>query len=201
MFAEQAHIRDDILVAALFVTSFVVAGVAQTMWLRSGAFRRLAFPLDGGLRFRKRPLFGRNKTVAGLFGMTLATAFSFSLIGGAFVSAEGARFLNLALPATPHGWFLMGAVVGLVYMLGELPNSFLKRQFGIEPGDQPRTKWGKRVAYAVDQCDSVVVASLFCALVSPLGPVFVVVTTLAGVLFHAAFNVVLKGLGLKERAG
>jgi hypothetical protein len=201
MFAEHAPFLDDLFVAALFVTSFVVAGVAQTLWLRSRAFRRFAFPLDGGVMFRGRPFLGRNKTVAGLLGMTIATAFSFALVGSTFVAAGGARFLSLELPDAPHSWFLVGGIVGLVYMLGELPNSFLKRRMGIEPGDLPRTRWGRRVAYAVDQCDSVVAASLFCALVSPLGPAFVVSTTAAGVAFHAAFNVVLKRLGLKERAG
>ena len=47
----------------LLLLSFVGAGVVHTLWLRSSWSRRFALPLDGGLTFRNRRLFGDNKTV------------------------------------------------------------------------------------------------------------------------------------------
>ena len=69
---------------------------------------RLAFPIDGGLRFFDgRPLFGPSKTVRGLAFAVVATAAAAPLVG--------------------VGW-LTGALIGSLAMAGDLISSFLKRR-------------------------------------------------------------------------
>ena len=105
----------------------LAAGVAHAVVLRQDLLRPLARPLCGRL-------FGANKTwrgVAVMLGVTAPVA------------------LLLGLPP------LLGAALALGYSLGELPNSYVKRRLGIEPGAR-----GRRVQYIADQGDSALGASL-----------------------------------------
>ena len=75
--------------------------------------RRLAYPLDGNLRFFDgRPLFGRSKTVRGVVLSILVTT-------------AGAPLLGLE-------WGV-GLLVGAWAMAGDLFSSFCKRRLGLAP--------------------------------------------------------------------
>ena len=67
---------------------------------------------------------------------------------------------------------LIGFAVGFGFMLAELPNSFVKRQLGIEPGSLPQNAWTKPVWFAVDQVDSVVGGMLMLSLLVQPGKQF-----------------------------
>ena len=87
--------------------------IANGTPLLAGALlgRRLACPLDGGLRLADgRSLFGPAKTVRGLLSSIFATALAAPLFG-----------------LTP----VMGAGFGLLAMSGDLVSSFAKRRLGI----------------------------------------------------------------------
>ena len=51
------------LVAVVFAC-FFISGLCQTVWLKSKTFNRFAYPLDFGLSFRDKRIFGDNKTFA-----------------------------------------------------------------------------------------------------------------------------------------
>ena len=88
-------------------------------------------PLDGGASFRGRRVFGDNKTWR-----------------GAVVIVSGVVVATLLLSLWPWWWdglpdgirdagpLLYGVLLGLGVVLGELPNSFLKRRLGVAPGAQ-----------------------------------------------------------------
>ena len=88
-------------------------------------------PLDGGATFRGRRLFGDNKTWR-----------------GAVVIVAGVVVTTLLLSLWPWWWdrlpdgirdagpLLYGVLLGLGVVLGELPNSFLKRRLDVPPGAQ-----------------------------------------------------------------
>jgi CDP-2,3-bis-(O-geranylgeranyl)-sn-glycerol synthase len=182
--------------AALLVVAFIIAGCAQTAWFAWSGSRAFALPLDGGLTFRGRRLFGNNKTIRGLVVMVPAGAIALPLT---------AAFFERALPAptglwplTLPGYAALGAACGLGFMLGELPNSFLKRQLDVAPGAAARGA-GLPWQLAADRLDSgiglLVAASLFVhvpwstwAVVLSIGP-----------LFHWSFSVLMFRLGLKPR--
>ncbi len=78
--------------------------------------RRLALPLDGGVRFLDgRPLLGASKTVRGVVVAIVATTMTAPLLG-----------LPLAL----------GARVGVAAMLGDLLSSFVKRRLARPPSSR-----------------------------------------------------------------
>jgi CDP-archaeol synthase len=95
----------------------------------------------------KRPvsdrLFGRNKTWRGalvmLTGVLLATGVFWGWMPDSIQD---------------ESWLVVGALIGAGTVLGELPNSFLKRRLGIAPGERRLTPGG--VALIVyDQADFV----------------------------------------------
>jgi CDP-diglyceride synthetase len=195
------------IIAAALVITFSIAGILQTLWLRSKLFKRLAFPIDLGLTLLNKRIFGDNKTVAGFLGMIVSSALSFSICGpwlvlmqsGALNSAKGSKiFVALTSPSpNTETWFTIGAIAGLIYMIGELPNSFLKRRFSIPPGELPKSKIARALCVCVDQTDSVFAASLFFYFLFDLEPLFLVFSCFFGALAHWAFNILLFKLRMK----
>jgi CDP-2,3-bis-(O-geranylgeranyl)-sn-glycerol synthase len=108
-------------------------------------------PIDGNLTYRGRRLFGEHKTWRGALC---------ALVGGIFVVAvqkyliaDGAARVAL-LDYRHANLFCLGSAFGAGSMLGELPNSFLKRQIGVPPGSAPRG-WGSVFCFVFDQVDLV----------------------------------------------
>jgi CDP-2,3-bis-(O-geranylgeranyl)-sn-glycerol synthase len=172
--------RESLLVFVLVLGS----PLAHVLVLRYDLLRPLKRPLDGGATFRGRRVFGDNKTWRG--GLMMA--------GGVVVLT---LLLSLwptywdALPEdlTEAGPLVVGTLVGLAVVVGELPNSFFKRQLGIAPGAQRRSPAG--IALIVwDQADFVPFIVLFLAPVwlMPLGHASVAFAVVAFV--HFAINVI-----------
>lgn len=147
-------------------------------------------PLDGAAEVRGRRLFGDNKTWR-----------------GAVVVVVGVVVATLLLSLWPWWWdrlpdgirdagpLLYGVLLGLGVVLGELPNSFLKRQLGVAPGAQ------SSLALTIyDQADFVLAVWV---LLLPLWAmawwqaafVFAVVTAV-----HLVINVIGYAIGARETA-
>src|SRR5262245_46832199 len=85
-------------------------------------------PIDGGLTWRGRRLLGDNKTWRGALVMTTGPVVATAVL-------HRFEWYRRRLPAEVSPWAL-GAILGVSTVVGELPNSFLKRQLGIAPGTQ-----------------------------------------------------------------
>ncbi len=181
------------------ILSFIMAGIAQTLWLRSPKSRRFGQPLDRGRTWRGRRIFGDNKTWKGFVVMIPAVGLSFVTMRCLFALREA--WLE---QLWPHGWFvylLLGCAAGLGYALGELPNSFVKRQLDIPPGQIARTRLGTWLNFLIDQTDSVIGASLALIPFVHIPWQTGLAILLTGPVVHWFFNITLKLLGLKSRAG
>jgi CDP-2,3-bis-(O-geranylgeranyl)-sn-glycerol synthase len=118
------------LFAPLLAAS-AVAGLVLRFDLLSG----LARPIDAGRTWRGRRLFGDGKTWRGV-----VVAVAVCVAGAAVqrhVVGGSAGDLALADYRTTNV-FLFGAAMGGGAMLGELPNSFVKRRLGIARGETAR---------------------------------------------------------------
>lgn len=189
----------DALACALFlVVTFVVAGVAHSLWLRTAASRRLLVPLDGGLQFRGRRVFGENKTVRGFVVMVPAASAAFA---GVFALARrySPQFAESLWPLTVAGYAALGAWAGLGFMLGELPNSFVKRQLDIAPGMAPRGTLGTIATFIVDRVDSILGMLAFVSIATPTPWLTWGYALIIGPGIHLAFSVLLHRLGVKAR--
>lgn len=186
---------DPIACGCFLLLAFVVAGTLQTAWFASPASHPFAQPLDAGLTLRGRRLFGRNKTVRGFIVMVPASAGSFALL--ALLSGDPAA-LGL-WPLSVPGYLVAGAVAGFGFMAGELPNSFVKRQLDIPPGEAPRTSLASACHFAVDRMDSGIGMLLALSLLVAVPWRTVAVVLIAGPFLHWTFSVVMFHLGLKHR--
>jgi CDP-2,3-bis-(O-geranylgeranyl)-sn-glycerol synthase len=191
--------RPDPLAAALFLTAaFVIAGLAHSAWLRTRLSRRLMMPLDGGLRFRGRRVFGENKTVRGFLVMVPAASLAFAALAAALsVSSHDAIAELWPLSIASYG--ALGAWAGLGFMVGELPNSFVKRQLDIAPGSAPRGWAAAVICFVVDRLDSILGALIAVSVVVPTPPMMWVYVLLMGPGIHLAFSALLYRLGVKAR--
>jgi CDP-2,3-bis-(O-geranylgeranyl)-sn-glycerol synthase len=115
--------------------------------LRFDLLRGLKRPIDGGATWRGRRILGDNKTWRGALVMT----------SGPVVAALGLQRFDwyrrrLPVDANP---VLLGALLGVSAVAGELPNSFLKRRLGVAPGAQ------RNAALTIfDQADFVLTAAV-----------------------------------------
>ncbi len=181
----------------LFV-SLVAAGVGQTLWLRSSASRRFKHTLDGGRTFRGRRIFGDNKTWAGFVVMVPAT-------GAAFLFARQLSSISPGMAEglwalSPLAYGLLGCWTGLGFMLGELPNSFLKRQWRIGAGQPPHSPLARMLCFTVDQVDSIVGGLLALSVFVRVPLLSWLYIFLIGAIIHWLFNLTFMLLGMKTRA-
>ena len=184
---------DPIACGAFILLAFTLAGVAQTAWFASPASRAFALPLDGGLRFRRRRLFGANKTIRGFVVMVPAAAASFALFGTLTPTSVGLWDLSTSSFAA------LGAMAGFGFMAGELPNSFVKRQLGIVPGAAPLRRTAASAQFVADRLDSGVGMLIAMSAVVSMPWQTWAVVLIIGPAIHWTFSVVMFHLGLKAR--
>src|SRR5262245_27744781 len=188
--SELLHLSARVLYLAFPV---LAAAAAHIVVLRLDLLRGLKAPLDFGLTLRGRRLFGPNKTWRGALVMVAGSA-----VGMALQQRVRLPALELFDYGRVNAW-LLGALLGLGFVLGELPNSFLKRRCGVPPGGQAPGPWYWPFTL-LDQVDSVIGGLLALALVwVPPREVAAAALVLCP-LAHVAFNLVFVWAGLKERA-
>jgi CDP-diglyceride synthetase len=179
--------------------------LAQSLWLAlpvvvAGILHMVVVKRDW-LPWLKKPvdfdtgLFGPNKTWRGfvvMVALSAAIGWVQGFLGGDWAARSGAWCIASNVP-----YALVGAVCGLGYALGELPNSFLKRRVKIQPGKTGSGALGA-FFFVLDQADSVIAALGLAALVFavPLG--VVIVGTIALTLLHLALNATLYFLRVRK---
>lgn len=166
----------------------VAAALVHVAVIRFRLFPALVRPIDGGRSWRGARLFGDHKTWRGAVVMIGVSALVMPLQG--LARAPGLELFDYGA----HSLFAVGALLGLGFVLGELPNSFLKRRAGVGPGER-----GGAGFVLLDQIDSIVGALLLLCLVQvPPLSTWIVALILCSLL-HVAVNGVFVLAGLKER--
>lgn len=134
-------------------------------------------PVDFGLTWLGRPLFGKNKTWRGIFGGTLACLLVILLQGFLFFFSP---WQNLSLFNYPrYNLWLVGLAVAFGVLGGDLIGSFIKRRMRIAPG---------KSLVVVDQFDSLLGG--LAVLLFFYNPTTAVVLTLivSALVLHFLFN-------------
>jgi CDP-diglyceride synthetase len=181
----------DVWDALWIVAPILGAYVAHAPVLRFDLLRALAVPLDGGLTLRGRRIFGANKTWRGVVVMFVG------VVTTTLLAAQSPAWANHWPPPLRMHPTVYAALLGLGFVAGELPNSFLKRQLGIHPGAQRRSVVG--VALSIfDQADFV--PGIWLALaplwLMPLAQLLVVFAV--AVVAHLLINVIGYAIGARK---
>ena len=159
--------------------------------LRWDLLPALTHPLDGGRTWRGRRLLGDNKTWRGALCMTAGVVVATVLLWQWNWWRD--QLPDAVRASSP---VLVGLLVGLGTVAGELPNSFLKRRLDIAPGARRRSPGGVALA-VLDQGDLVLGIWVL------LAPVWVMPVWLGAVAFaaiaaiHAVVNVVGYAVGAR----
>ena len=190
----------DPLHCGLFlILAFVLAGVLHSLWLKNRLSQALAIPLDGGRMLRGRPILGENKTLRGFVVMIPAAALAFAVVSALLSLPQGVPPATL-WQLTPTGYAALGAWAGFGFMAGELPNSFVKRQLGILPGQAPASRPTRAICFIIDHIDSIVgmLVAVTIAVHTPWTTWLWVL--ILGPSIHWLFSWLLYRMGVKGRA-
>jgi hypothetical protein len=140
----------DLVTQVLYLFApLLLAAALSGLVMRKNWLRALYIPIDGGVRFREQPLFGRSKTWRGI-----AVAITGCILGAAiqrYLLVSPMKAISL-IDYSRLNVFAFGAAMGAGAMLGELPNSFVKRRLGIGSGMATKRR-SAPVFYIWDQID------------------------------------------------
>jgi hypothetical protein len=186
-----------ILARALWLAlPVILGGLVHVALIKLDALPGLArLPLDANLTVRGRRLLGDHKTVRGAVAMIGATTMFVELQAALVTRAGWARTLSLIDFATvpPLAW---GLVLGGGYVVGELPNSFIKRQLDVPPGGRAAGALAP-VFWLCDELDSLA-GVLLCMPAVWTPPVHVALLLAAVTLVvHPSVDVLMIALHLK----
>jgi len=120
--------------------SLFIAGVVEALLWKTSPFQLLNIPIQ-------TQWFGANKKWRGLISLPIAMVASVYFL----------HLIELLIPALTQveisfadfNLLEFGLLVGFIFNLAELPNSFVKRRLAIPPGDE-----SSRIFYFIDHIDS-----------------------------------------------
>ena len=161
-----------------FILPLFVANVAHMFIVKGNYFRSTAKPIS-------ITLFGAGKTYRGFIVMPLICGLS-SLL-----------FRTTILHEPNYSWsFSIGLILGVAYLVGELPNSFIKRKLGIQSGQQhPSYKFIQNI---IDKSDSLLVACFVYFFIVPVTAGTTVALFALSFTIHVFFSWLLVQLRIKK---
>ncbi|MEM9137877.1 MAG: CDP-archaeol synthase [Cyanobacteria bacterium P01_F01_bin.42] len=166
MTATLQLILQDIGNLGWLLLALLIAGILEYFAWKTPVFQWLNVPIQ-------RDWFGENKRWRGLFSlplMQLAPVYGFAAIESYFHLAQSEFLQGWTLFSNFNLW-QYALISGFIFNLAELPNSFIKRRFGIAPGEA--SGWGSFIGDHVDSTYGLLLAWL--------------------VIFHFPWHLVLVG--------
>lgn len=181
-----------ILKMYLTLMPVIFAGIANMVFCKSDLFQSLAFPMDHGKIFIDgKRMLGDNKTWKGFIGM-IAFGIIFQILWSLlFQLMPQLNQWHYIYPIYGNYFKLnlyLGFLLGLAYVLFELPNSFIKRRLDIPPGKSSSQKFLKVIFIGVDQADSLIGCTLVIACFAPLTVIELLGFIFFGSLTHLIIN-------------
>ncbi|MBF0225395.1 MAG: CDP-archaeol synthase [Desulfobacterales bacterium] len=120
---KELSITKHIFTAIAFTIPCIFGGVLHMLAVKKDWLPSLKIPVY-------KPLFGANKTLRGFILMPI-----FSVLGAIFIKIifELGNWVG-TIDFNDISFIYFGLILGFVYVLAELPNSYIKRRMGIPPG-------------------------------------------------------------------
>jgi CDP-diglyceride synthetase len=180
----------------LFLGSpLLLVAIAQGFCIKHDLLQWFKKPIDLGLTFKGKRVFGDNKTWRGL-----VINIVFCVIGTSIQSwLQKKAYLPSWLPLLDYnesGWQL-GLLLGAGMTIGELPNSFLKRQMGISPGKKGSGLMAVPF-FLLDQVDLVIgIWAFIFFLVKPSFALILWSLWIAFIL-HMIVSIIGYGIGMRK---
>lgn len=191
---------EKLLYMYLTILPLIVSGVLNMVFTKTKFYQKHKSPIDRGcvLKDGKR-IFGDNKTWIGFISMVLISTCVHAASGVVVDVFDISHYSDLY--AVHDNTILynsfVGFMFGLIYMLSELPNSFVKRRFDIQAGKTDKGIKGL-VFFIIDQIDSLIGVALLIFLLSNITLWKSVGYLVLGAFTHVAVNLVLYLLKVRK---
>jgi len=163
----------------LFIIPGIIGNVLHMFVVKKNLFPGIAKPLSA-------KLFGKNKTFRGFLFLPLAMGLVCILESIFFGPFSKNHLTDL----------FIGLGLGFVYMLSELPNSFVKRQLGIATGESSANY--KFLQLFTDKTDSLIGACVFYFFMMKMQVWEIILLFLISLLLHFSISWLLVLLNLKK---
>ena len=191
-----------LMILRIYVTMMplIFGGILNMLFTKTVVYKQFKSPIDMGLVLSDgKRLFGDNKTWIGFFSMILFCVIS-QICWGFVCKIDSVCRLNDLYSVFDNTILfncLSGFLIGVVYMICELPNSFIKRRLNIDSGKTDKGIKGV-IFFVIDQIDSLLgVFALFCLFTSNGMNVFMCYL-LVGALTHIIINLILYKLRVRR---
>jgi len=168
------------------------ASCGNRLWLPAilkNGLTKLAHPVDFGVHWHGREIFGKNKTWRGLLVGILVGILTAGIQALLYSKIDFFR-INSLVDFGNVNFILLGALMGGGALIGDLVKSFIKRRLDMPPG-KPWFPW--------DQLDWITGAILFSSIVYIPSARVVVVTVLLYVGVHLCSDRIVCRMGIKKR--
>lgn len=190
------------MIVNMYITMLpvILGGVINMIFTKTPFYRKYKYPIDGYRNWKdKKRIFGDNKTWIGLLSMSIACMLV-QVIWGQLCDAIGIVGRNELYRVHENTVLFnmyVGFLFGLVYMLMELPNSFIKRRLSISPGMTEHGIKG-RIFFVIDQIDSLIGVMLVLACFTPMSIWKYWGYIILGGFTHISVNFVLYQLKIRR---
>lgn len=161
-----------------YIYFFAPAGFANMAPIFTrGIFKKLAFPVDFHKKYKGRAIFGSHKTLRGIisgviFGIVIAY-LQRSLFAYSF-------FRNISLiDYSAENVLMLGLLMGLGALIGDMIESFFKRRLNIKPGSR-FIPW--------DQIDWILGMIVFTYFIYPYTLNMIVILIIMAFILHIVFR-------------
>lgn len=179
----------------------IFTGILNMIWCKMPVLKTLNQPIDKGKSLKDgNRILGSNKTWKGFVGYIIFAVICTVIWG---VISKNSSYLSQNNYFYVHHEnrvlynFVIGALLGLAYALFELPNSFIKRRFGIEEG-KPANGISKYFFVFLDQADSILGCVLVLCLVYKMTVLAYFGYVLIGAATHIVINILLYFVHLRK---
>lgn len=183
--AEFNSFRIHLVAALLAIAPLALAGALHMVVVKKNFLQALAIPIH-------EKWFGVSKTWRGMLFMPLFTILGFYLI----VAFSGAHAGHLGFDLNKYSPIELGLMLGLAYVIAELPNSFIKRRLGIPAGQLPLTN--RFFFILADQLDSIIGCGLVYVVVVGMPWATFLWLIIIGLYIAFALKNILYHLGYKK---
>ena len=190
------------MIVGLYITMLplILSGIVNMLFVKTPIYKKYKIPIDCNKNWIDgKRIFGDNKTFIGFISI-IVFCIIFQILWG-YVG-------ELCQLNSQNDWYLIysnsigynavsGFLVGLFYMLFELPNSFIKRRINIIPGKTDKGIKGI-VFFVIDQIDSLIGVFLVLKLLSGIAWSKYFLYLLVGGLTHITINLMLWLWGIRQ---